>query len=107
MRLADGLGKSCYSVSPWSLENDFLRVVGLNALVEMSAPSGVYLRELSGVDYGVRQYLLFLWFGQEGALSLTSPNTLCVRRYKIDPRAFNQGGDRSHGMTMLGWSECG
>jgi hypothetical protein len=60
MRLANGFSKSCEPVLPWGVEHDFLRVAGLKALVEMSTPGGVDLRELSVVDYSVRQCLLFL-----------------------------------------------
>lgn len=80
MRLANGLRKSCYPVLPWSVENDFLHVVGLKALVEMSAPGGVYLVGLTRIDYSVRQGLLSLWFSQGDALPLVCPDTLCVRR---------------------------
>ena len=85
MRLANGFGKSCKPVVPWGMENDFLHVAGLKVLVEMSRPGGVDLRELSAVDYSVRQCLLSLWLSRECPLPLTSQNTFCGRRYKLNP----------------------
>ena len=73
----------------------------------MSTPGGVYPVGLTRIDYSVRQGLLLLWLSEGNPLSLASLDMPCVRQYTIDPRALNKGTDRSQGMAMLGWLECG
>lgn len=107
MRLSNGLRKSCDAVLPWSVENDFLRVVGLKALVKMSAPGRVYLGELVGVDHCVMQCLLPIWLSQGSAPSLASRDTSFVSRDTIDPGAFDEGVDHPRGMVTWGWVERG
>ena len=100
MRLANGLRKSCDAVLPWSVENDFLRVVGVKALVKMSAPGRVYLGELVCVDHCVMQCLLPIWLSQESVPSLASRDT-------GDPGAFDEGVNHLRGMITWGWVERG
>ncbi len=107
MRLTNGLRQSCDAVLPWSVENDFLHVVGVKTLVKMSAPGRVYLGELVGVDHCVMQCLLPIWLSQGSTPSLASRDTSFVREDAIDPRAFDEGVDRPRGMVTWGWAERG
>jgi hypothetical protein len=106
MGLTNGVGKSCDSVSPWSVENNSFREVGLEVLVEMIAPGGVYLGKSLCVDPSVRQCLLFLWLSQGSELLLANRDTAFARSYKIDPRSFDQAVNRSRGMATAVWLEC-